>query len=261
MSGAATTRFLVNKAAAVVPGQASTKARSGRPLALIPAQAAAKAKPAGRHIFFLETRRELSYLDLHQPIGRLRKYRELGQFAAYHGDLIAAMKPGTDTAVFVDFVGQVFALGHGESQASKELRNTGKQADGTDIMLFSLRQQGFDQPLAASRTLTCGIDGDGANLRQMRAIKMKRATADNVRRDLRARRSRERFRKLRRRCAAAEFRHPEYAAIRFMDLLGVGKKGFTRAHGRPPAWFPLFSWRRQWPAELAPAPCRPEHRE
>ncbi len=38
--GAATTRFLVNTAAAVVPGQASTSARSGRPLALIPAQAA-----------------------------------------------------------------------------------------------------------------------------------------------------------------------------------------------------------------------------
>ena len=42
----------------------------------------------------------------------------------------------------------------------------------------------------------------------------------------------------------------------FVDLLGVGQKGFTRAHGRPPAWFPLSAWRRRWPAELAPAPYR-----
>ena len=48
--GAATTRFRVNTAAAVVPGQASASARSGRPLALIPAQAAENLKPAGRHI-------------------------------------------------------------------------------------------------------------------------------------------------------------------------------------------------------------------
>ena len=46
--GAATTRFFVNTAAAVVPGQASTSARSGRPLALIPAQAAEKAEPRGQ---------------------------------------------------------------------------------------------------------------------------------------------------------------------------------------------------------------------
>src|SRR6185369_7539005 len=45
--GAATTRFLVKTAAAVVPAHASTRARSGRPLALIPAQAAEKLNPAG----------------------------------------------------------------------------------------------------------------------------------------------------------------------------------------------------------------------
>jgi hypothetical protein len=47
-TGAATTRFLVNTAAALVPGQASTSARSGRPLAFIPAHAAEKLNPAGK---------------------------------------------------------------------------------------------------------------------------------------------------------------------------------------------------------------------
>ena len=50
--GAATTRFFVNTAAALVPAQASTRARSGLPLALIPALADEKLKPAGRHIVF-----------------------------------------------------------------------------------------------------------------------------------------------------------------------------------------------------------------
>ena len=45
------------------------------------------------------------------------------------------MKTRTDATVFVDFVRQVFALGYGESQAGKELRDTGKQTNRTDIML------------------------------------------------------------------------------------------------------------------------------
>jgi hypothetical protein len=52
-SGAATTRFFVNMAAAVVPWQAWTRARSERPLALMPAQEAEKLKPAGRQTLFV----------------------------------------------------------------------------------------------------------------------------------------------------------------------------------------------------------------
>ena len=47
-TGAATTRFLVNSAAAVDPGAASTSARSRRPLALMPAARAEKLKPLGK---------------------------------------------------------------------------------------------------------------------------------------------------------------------------------------------------------------------
>ena len=50
--GAATTRFLVKTAAAVVPRQASISARSRRPLALTPAATAEKAKPFGRSVEF-----------------------------------------------------------------------------------------------------------------------------------------------------------------------------------------------------------------
>src|SRR5215469_3784021 len=49
-TGAATTRFLVNIAAALVPGQHSTRARSVRPLALIPADLEENENPWGNSI-------------------------------------------------------------------------------------------------------------------------------------------------------------------------------------------------------------------
>src|ERR1019366_7397 len=55
-TGAATTRFVVNNAAAVAPPAASTSARSGRPLTLIPAATAEKEKPRGKRIFSGERR-------------------------------------------------------------------------------------------------------------------------------------------------------------------------------------------------------------
>src|SRR5258708_5380744 len=58
-TGAATTRFFVNNAAAVAPSAASTSARSGRPLTLMPAATAEKENPAGRRIFSGERRSEV----------------------------------------------------------------------------------------------------------------------------------------------------------------------------------------------------------
>src|ERR1700751_273973 len=51
VTGAATTRFVVNNAAAVAPSVTSGKARSGRPLTLMPAVRAAKENPRGTRIF------------------------------------------------------------------------------------------------------------------------------------------------------------------------------------------------------------------
>ena len=50
-TGAATTRFFVNNAAAVALPATSTSARSGRPLTLMPAATAAKENPRGKRIF------------------------------------------------------------------------------------------------------------------------------------------------------------------------------------------------------------------
>src|SRR5271155_184139 len=55
-TGAATTRFVVNNAAALAPAEASARARSGRPLALMPAATAENANPRGKRIFSGERR-------------------------------------------------------------------------------------------------------------------------------------------------------------------------------------------------------------
>ncbi len=81
------------------------------------------------------------------------------------------VKARADAAVFVDFVGKIFTLRHGKSQAGEEFRNAREQADGTDVVFLGLRQQSSDQALAAARTLARGIDGDGANFGQVRTVK------------------------------------------------------------------------------------------
>src|SRR5208337_2218594 len=58
-TGAATTRFFVNNAAALAPLAASTSARSGRPLTLIPAATAEKQNPWGKRIFSGERRSDV----------------------------------------------------------------------------------------------------------------------------------------------------------------------------------------------------------
>src|ERR1700678_3921670 len=55
-TGAAMTRFFVNKAAALAPLVASASARSGRPLTLMPAARAANENPKGKRIFSGERR-------------------------------------------------------------------------------------------------------------------------------------------------------------------------------------------------------------
>src|SRR6266481_2995107 len=110
-------------------------------------------------------------------------------------------------------------------------------------MFVGLSQQGLNQPFAASRALAGRVDGNRSNLSQVRTVKMKRAAADDL---------------------AVIFQHHEIADIlanlgkgpgqqgsvagiscdQAMNLLGVRKQGFTRAHGLPPEWIPLSFWPR-----------------
>src|ERR1035441_7669650 len=99
-TGAATTRFLVNSAAAVAPPAVSTSARSGRPLTLMPAATAEKENPRGKRIFSGERRSEVmpessasswaaaqlqTWADFHGPSPLRRSDRAGGTYGSLYG--------------------------------------------------------------------------------------------------------------------------------------------------------------------------------
>ena len=92
--------------------------------------------------------------DLHQPVRRFGQNRECGKFAAHHGDFVAAVKSGTDVAIFVNLVGKVFPLRHLESLACKKFWRPREQADAIHAMPFRLGHQSFYQPTAAALALS-----------------------------------------------------------------------------------------------------------
>src|ERR1700722_20383198 len=119
-------------------------------------------------------------LQFDQPIRRLRQDRELGQFPADHGHFIATMKARTSVTILVDLVGKILALCDRESLACEEIRLAREPADAGHPMSLGLSPQRFDQPSASAFALSPGRDRDRANLRQVRAIEMQRAAADDA---------------------------------------------------------------------------------
>ena len=117
-----------------------------------------------------------------------------------------------------------------ESHAREEVRDTREQAHTCDAMLFRLSEKSLHQTFAASAALLRWVHSDGTNLRQMRPIEMKRATADDpvtifknheiadVLADLRQR--------ARQQSAVAGICRDQG-----MDLLGIRKARLTRTHG------------------------------
>ena len=82
-------------------------------------------------------------------------------------------------AVFINLIWQVLALRGCETEASEEFRSPSEQARASDPMLSRLGQQRFHQMPTPTFALLRRRNRDGADLRQMRAIEMKRAAADN----------------------------------------------------------------------------------
>src|SRR5882672_326615 len=128
--------------------------------------------------FFPEYGAGESCLDL-QPVGWRGKNCEAGHFAADHRDFVAVVEARTLVAILVDLVRKILVRSDGKSHPREELRYPGEQAHASDAMFLSLGEQSLDKPLASSSTLFLGIDRDRANFRQMRAIEMQRATADD----------------------------------------------------------------------------------
>src|SRR5580704_8674407 len=127
-------------------------------------------------------------------------------------------------------------------------------------MFLGLIEQGLYQPLSAPRALFGGINSDGAYFREMLAIEVKRAAADDASVSHQNHKIADIFANL----GKGPRQEGAVSGIngdKIVNSLGIRQLGFTRAHGRPRAWSQSSVWRRQSPAARGSALCLPEHHE
>src|SRR5260370_17651539 len=125
-------------------------------------------------------------------------------------------------------------------------------------MFLGLIEQGFYQPLSAPGALFGGFNGDGAYLREMLAIEMKRAAADDASVSHQNHKIADVFANL----GKGPRQESAVSGIdrdKPVNSLGIGQLGFTRAHGDPRAWSQSFAWPERSPAELGPPLCLLRH--
>src|SRR3954463_1439580 len=158
----------------------------------------------------------------------------LGDLTAIHGDLVARVKGWAVHAVFVDLVGQIVTFGQAESHMGKKLRDARKKANASDLMTFSFLEQRFHQQSPRARTFGRRHYGDGTNLRQMHAVKMQSAAADNFTAIFGHYKVPHILAQLRQR-ARQQRAVPGVRADDCMNLLDVWQDGVTRAYHAPPA--------------------------
>src|SRR5580693_5282302 len=169
------------------------------------------------------------------------------------------MESGANVTILVNLIRQILALCGRETQASEEFRSAREQASATHAMLLRLREQRLHQVSTTAFALLRGRNSDGADLRQVRAIEMERAAANN---------------------RTAVFQNHEIAYVlanlgqvsgqkgaiasvggyQTMNPLGVRENCFTRAHGSPPGWIRFSVEHQPSLAALLPEPYPRERR-
>src|SRR6266850_4454669 len=103
------------------------------------------------------------------------KYGETGQFAAHHGDFVAGVELRALNAIFVDLVGQFFALGYPKPESREEIGDASEQADAAHVMVVGFAQQRLHQQSARAVAFELRGDADRAYLGKVRAIKVQRS--------------------------------------------------------------------------------------
>ena len=102
------------------------------------------------------------------------------KFADGHGDFVAGVAPGTLEAVLQYFVGQRQTFGDAETEVLEEGWDASEETDALDTAGFGLIEEGVDEKAAGSVSLGVGMDDDGADLGEVRAIDVKSGTADEL---------------------------------------------------------------------------------
>jgi hypothetical protein len=123
-------------------------------------------------------------LQFNEQTSGFGKNCELRQPAPHHRHLVATMEARAHVTVFVDLVGKVLTLGDRKSLRRKKLRFARKQTDAIHVVAFRLGHQSFYEFASAALALSRGRNGDRTNFGEVRAVKMKRTTTDNLARIL-----------------------------------------------------------------------------
>jgi hypothetical protein len=131
-------------------------------------------------------------------------------------------------------------IGDRKSHAREKFGNAREQAHAVDFVFLRLRQKSFDQAPAAAAALARGIDGNRTNLGQMHAVEVESAAADDASVMLEDDKVADVLADLRQR-ARQQSAIARIGGDESVNLLGIGKNRFTRAHG-PPCGAAAFSF-------------------
>ena len=102
----------------------------------------------------------------------------VGQGTFDHGHFVAGVETGAGLAILVDFVGHGVAFGDAEAEVLEKVRQAGEEAGGRDAVVFGLGQQGAQQGGASAFAAGVGMEDDGADLGEVRAVEVKGAAAE-----------------------------------------------------------------------------------
>jgi len=102
------------------------------------------------------------------------------EFTDGHGDFVAGVAPGTVDAVLLDFVAEGLMVGDAEVEVLEEGGDAGEEADAPDAGGFSLIEEGVNEQAAGAVSLAVGMDDDGANLGEVRAVDVECGTSDEL---------------------------------------------------------------------------------
>ncbi len=189
-------------------------------------------------------------LDAYQPVRRLREDGKCRKLAPHHGNFVAVVKPGTNVAVLVNFVGKIFAPRHLESLPRKEFRSPREQADAIHPMPLGFGHQSLHQPAAATLPLRARSYRDRTNFGQVRAIKMQRAASND---------------------AAFFFQNHKVSYVlanlrqsarQQRAVAGIGRRSARESASHPAKWLYACAWRLTSSRNAsifflaAPIPCR-----
>jgi hypothetical protein len=100
------------------------------------------------------------------------------QGTADHGDFVAGVEAGAGLAVLVDLVGQCGAVDDAEAEVEEEVGDAGEEADGGDLLFFGFGEEGAEEFAAGSLALGFGLDDDGADFGEVRAVEVEGSAAE-----------------------------------------------------------------------------------